>query len=337
MSAMTSTADAAAYDSQIKSILQSVGFVDAAKIACTLQGTVWRCVHQKERHRSVVIKATSKALHANKLVVLNGVQCQTKQNYHDVVYEQQILKYLCADKACPSNIIQYYGFFESKSHYFLAMEDGGGSLFAFVQSAHECIRANRIEIAEWHKLVKRMFKQMVDSVEYIHCKKTAHFDVSIENFAINAVTAQYSVDGQKLQFVFDQPLQCKLIDFGLATRFETGDFSTLKRCGKKLYKSPELSAANDNTCIDAAKNDVWCLGVCLFIMVIGSHPWNEAVQSDQMFQIIMSGHLGKLLEHWQRAHYVDADLLELFAGVFQYEDKRMSVEAIKSSRWLQMK
>lgn len=84
------------------------------------------------------------------------------------------------------------------------MEHGGNGLFDFVKSAHRLISEGRISHQEWQKAVKVIFKQMVESVEYIHNKNVCHFDLSLENFLVNV----------KVRFVTDE-IQVKLCDFGM--------------------------------------------------------------------------------------------------------------------------
>ena len=67
------------------------------------------------------------------------------------------------------------------------MEDGGGSLFNFVTKAHNLIQTGSIEISEWHKTVKVIFKQMIECIKYIHSKGVCHYDISLENWLINDV------------------------------------------------------------------------------------------------------------------------------------------------------
>ena len=111
------------------------------------------------------------------------------------------------------------------------MEYGGNTLFSFIQKAHEYISAGYIDIDDWHKLIQVIFKQMVESIEYIHSKNICHFDISLENFLINGVQVE-CCDNGKIKFdINTNDIQCKLIDFGLAEHFPNGDFSSTKYCG----------------------------------------------------------------------------------------------------------
>ena len=104
----------------------------------------------------------------------------------------------------------------SHKDYYLIMEDGGGGLFDFVFKAHQLIKTGDIQISEWHKVVKIMFKQMIDCIQYIHCKNVCHFDISLENFLINDVPVSIkrcSNGNEVIVFDTDQ-IHVKLCDFG---------------------------------------------------------------------------------------------------------------------------
>ena len=217
------------------------------------------------------------------------------------------------------------------------MEDGGNRLMDFIIRAHKFIKNGQIDITEWHKMVKVIFKQMIEFVDYIHNKKICHFDISLENFLINSVdvaVTKISDDGEtveKLEFCKDK-VYIKACDFGLADYFDDGDFSTNKYCGKVNYQSPEITANKKS--FNAKSNDIFCLGVCLFMMIIGGSPFNSTKICDRRFRQIINGDLIGLLKKWKCLHYVDNDLLILFQSIFKYEDKRCNLSQIQKCRWL---
>ena len=96
----------------------------------------------------------------------------------------------------------------------MMMEDGGMSLFNFVSKAHRIINTRAINIEEWHKVCKIIFKQMIESIEYIHSRLVCHFDISIENFVITDVQVQRSENPQdhtvNIKFMTDE-IQIKLL------------------------------------------------------------------------------------------------------------------------------
>lgn len=53
---------------------------------------------------------------------------------------------------------------------------------------------------------------------------------------------------------------------GLAEIFsKKSDYKSNKFCGKSCYKSPEVTSKNKRKGFNAKLNDIWCLGVCLFM------------------------------------------------------------------------
>ena len=68
------------------------------------------------------------------------------------------------------------------------------------------------------------------------------------------------------------------------------------------------------------------------MLIVGSQPFKKAKCGDPGFDIIMNGGLKQLLKAWGVNH-VDDDLLQIFEGIFKYQDERMSVEEIKKSAW----
>ena len=236
------------------------------------------------------------------------------------------------------------------------MEDGGHSLFEFNLKVHEYINVRKIEISEWHKLVKIIFKQMVECLEYIHSKFVCHFDISLENILINDIDVSYKENQDMLVFCYDN-VQSKLCDFGLAEYFNDSDegqnedsaseekedkeggspFLSNKFCGKPIYQSPEISIHKKN--FDAAKNDIWCLGVCLFMLITGNAPFMSTTIMDESFNCIMNekGDITKLLKKQNKLKFIndDKDLIYLFKQLFQFENDRVDIDGIKNSQWLQ--
>lgn len=60
----------------------------------------------------------------------------------------------------------------------------------------------------------------------------------------------------------------QLCDFGIAAEFSPNSFIVrdATAVGKIRFMSPEVFLRQEH---DAALNDVWCLGVCMFMMLTG--------------------------------------------------------------------
>ncbi len=86
------------------------------------------------------------------------------------------------------------------------------SLFNFVVKAHSIISAGSMSIKDWHQVVKMIFKQIIEAVEYIHSKRICHMDISLENMLINDVDVDVNENGTIR--IRPEDVQCKLCDFG---------------------------------------------------------------------------------------------------------------------------
>ena len=117
---------------------------------------------------------------------------------------------------------------------------------------------------EEHEAV-RYFSQVAFAVEYLHEQGVVHRDLKLENVLLAA-------DGTS-----------KLCDFGLAHAYDLAPdgaiaFKLLKDvCGSKSYVAPEVLAGLG---YDGCSADVWSLGICLFAMLAGNFPFDEAAGAD---------------------------------------------------------
>eukprot|EP01084_Bolivina_argentea_P128248 226725_1 len=310
---------------------QSNVYYNPVKIADTLQGSIWRAsttTNHTTNASTVVVKVTKKEQHKNSIAICeNKVYHNVKEN---ILLEQSILKYLTQLQDCPESIAKFVSFFKTKNEFCLVMEDGGSSLFEFVASAHNLIKSKRIEVSHWIQVVKVIFRQMVECIQFIHRHNVCHHDISLENFVINDVAVNVD-EHRKLNFVMED-IQIKLVDFGLAELYTKEHCVSSKHSGKKQYYSPEVVAKQKQ--YDAKKNDVWCAGICLFMLFFGCAPWEQAHSQEAAFDHIMSGNLVEVLLAWDLLMYLDVKGIDLLRSLFEYEKDRMSVDQMAKHQFL---
>eukprot|EP01084_Bolivina_argentea_P030413 56367_1 len=218
------------------------------------------------------------------------------------------------------------------------MEDSGTDFFQFVRKCHEYIAKGILEIKEWHRFCKIAMKQMVNLLDWMHNKMgCCHLDISLENFVINNVMVMMTGrDGTKIEF--SDNFQIKLIDFGLAEVFNSStedgeiDFVCTKYVGKTQYKSPKVYGKKK--AFDARKADVWSLGVCFFMMIIGGGPFTKATIKDPCFEIIMNGQLLDLIVGWNKIDFINKNILDLMFRIFRKEKYRLTIDDIKTHPFL---
>lgn len=116
-------------------------------------------------------------------------------------------------------------------------------------------------------VLARFIYQMLDGIKYCHHHHFCHRDIKPENYMLLAKG-------------MDSPL--KLIDFGLATAFESGTIMTL-RCGTLHYSAPEALR-----CKYTEKCDIWSIGVVFYMLCIGQWPFFDK-NEHKLASMIASG------------------------------------------------
>ncbi|KAJ3179149.1 hypothetical protein HDU87_003107 [Geranomyces variabilis] len=104
------------------------------------------------------------------------------------------------------------------------------------------------------EFVRRIFRELVSAVAYLHAQNIAHCDLKIENILVDSDTG------------------VKVTDFGLAQRFVPDGPLLTTRCGSEEYAAPELIQALP---YDGRKIDVWALGIVLFTLLTNEMPFTH--------------------------------------------------------------
>lgn len=154
------------------------------------------------------------------------------------------------------------------------------------------------------------FVQLLSAVSYLHSRGICHRDIKPENLLL------------------DERGNLKLADFGLSTLFKKGNTRrTLQtRCGTSLYMAPEV--------IDGAyegdQADLWSCAVVLFVMLTGSHPWEEPSMKCSLYRrfSLMSHHD---YPPWDQFEPECSNLLDRMLKADRRQ--RLSMEQIKRHRW----
>ncbi|KAG8730775.1 hypothetical protein FRC11_005853 [Ceratobasidium sp. 423] len=149
---------------------------------------------------------------------------------------------------------------EEELVYMVLSYIGGGDLFSMIAEKQRYIGNDA--------LVRSVFTQLLDAVQWCHIQGVRHRDLKPENILCEQ-------DGQ---IVF-------VSDFGLATSDRhSRDFG----CGSSYYMSPECFgdplAPVASPSYNTRANDVWTLGVVLVNLTTGRNPWEAASPLDATFK-----------------------------------------------------
>jgi len=205
--------------------------------------------------------------------------------------------------------------------YFIYMElASGGELFDQVIDRG----ANAMSEAE----ALKFFHELLDGVAYCQLAGVAHRDLKLENVLLNSAG------------------EVKIIDFGLShvyPRLASGqiDRSTPLRdvCGSKSYAAPEVLAAQG---YDGFAADMWSLGVCLFAMLSGFFPLDEASNNDWRYPKMVQAQQNKrsttsAVYSWYKRNpaHLSAEVKHLLDGLLCIDPKsRLTMEQVREHPWI---
>ena len=205
------------------------------------------------------------------------------------------------------NVVRLYWGFEEASQYYMILElVPDGDLLDFLCA----MKQQNIEEAR----TKRMFRQLIEGVAYLHDKGVVHRDLKPENILVrkgpnNSVPV------------------LKIADFGEAEKVGT-DTSMIFRKGTPQTMAPEVSRMQPKGCapsvhpmltrskkgIDEKKADLWSLGMILHVMVVLEYPISADVDD-------VDKYMSTLVEMAKKAMKEQADFPGLFKGDTQVWDK----------------
>ncbi|EAX92783.1 AGC family protein kinase [Trichomonas vaginalis G3] len=194
------------------------------------------------------------------------------------------------------NIVALYDFFwDTKNFYLIIDHCEGGELYE-----------NIIQNQKYDEpLAALIFKQMATAVSVCHSYGIAHRDLKPENILI------------------DKFPHIKVSDFGLCG-YLTKEIMMQTFCGSPCFCSPECLC---RVPYDGRLSDVWSLGVILFFMVTGSHPWSTTNTSVMLHQILKGDYC--------LPQGLSPELTDLIQGMMQVNPRnRFDMDKVLSHPWL---
>lgn len=303
-------------------------FEFGSELARTKLATVFRGVELRLLRDNSLVRTFRYV--AIKAVRKDSLSDKTQEN---ILGEISALKELLTVNEKLSNYVESC---QDSEHYYLVTRlCEGGDLFSHVNEGHLApFDENR---------TKLIFRKLVLSFKELHQLGWAHRDASSENILYSPINN-------------DEVL---VIDYGMAIKhtvrsvnadydndsknrnstqknkksYHKIDNSRRRGCGKAFYRSPEsfLVPMPD---LDFRCDDVWALGVILFLMLTGSLPMKSATVSDDSYCIIAQDkRLAELLALWQFPLSTEAvDLMQ--SMLVTNPEERPTAEDILSHPWL---
>jgi len=199
------------------------------------------------------------------------------------------------------NIIRYYDFYEDMHFLYVVMElCQGGEVFAKIVELKRFSERNAALLGQ----------QMLKAISYIHKLRIAHRDIKAENFMLAEASLTSPV---------------KMIDFGMATRFEDGQVLT-ELCGSPHYLAPELIGQKYDY-----RADVWAFGVLLYLLMYGHYPYDAKHPRDIMVKILTEP------IRWQTKARLSKHGLDFLKRTLEHDPKkRVSAQDALDHDWMKL-
>ena len=147
-----------------------------------------------------------------------------------------------------------------------------GNIFDYIYCKHS-------GLGELHS--KIIFQKIMKGISFIHEHNICHRDIKLDNI------------------LFDENFSPKICDFGFACE-NTENLNI--NLGTSGYKPPEVGRSKP---YDGCKVDIFCLGVSLIRLVIGTSAFGKATRNDQKYHMIMQK---KYKEYWEIVESQNNDL-----------------------------
>jgi len=219
-------------------------------------------------------------------------------------------------------ILQIYDEYSDDTYHYLVLEwaDKGELFEHVVQNFQQpAFIRNERAIRKWKVGMQQMFYEICLGVKKIHSEGIVHRDLSLENLLL--IENKDYVGGKMPKL---RPVIC---DFGLATEDQPHGFRD--SVGKLGYMSPECMNGRYN----GKKNDIWCLGIILVMMMIGAPPYGKL--GDKAFRYLMSGRraMKYLFHQYKRDHLIPELAYKVLFGIFIDQRRRMTIDQILETEY----
>ena len=156
-----------------------------------------------------------------------------------------------------------------------------------------------------------IFAELLDGLEAIHDSNLVHRDIKLENIMLSG-------DDYTLKY----------IDFGFATEKSNGYLTTF--LGTPNYAAPELHLKQPYL---GVSEDIFSLGVTLFILVTGHLPFLLPLPNDMLYRHIF---YMDYVNYWRKRNIkVSPSFMELFDNLVAFDPtQRPSISEIRQSKWM---
>lgn len=186
---------------------------------------------------------------AIKRIIITGMSDRTKKILEE---EIKIMKWII-DNPHP-NIIKCYDILTDYDSVYIVME--------YCESGD---LSKHLGIPFSNQVAKEYFSQLLNGLSYLDLNNITHRDIKPKNILL---VERKDPGNKPANFIL------KIADFGFATDLTSAE-DNLIVCGSPLYMAPELFKSQIKDKNTTKSNDIWSLGIVLYEMIFGMHPFES--------------------------------------------------------------
>jgi serine/threonine protein kinase len=186
--------------------------------------------------------------------------------------------------------------------YIVTNYESGGDLFEyFVQNKPIC-----------EEEVRTIFRSICRSVQRLHKLGICHLDLSLENVFLSKAGV------------------LKLGDFGVARFAHELREGITGRVGKPKYMAPEVA---HHLPFDGFVADVFSLGIILFVLLYGTHPYQSPSDDQASFVLIDAGYIDELLALMELTGKRSRGAEILLKKMLAHQSERETIDVLLQFSW----
>ena len=166
------------------------------------------------------------------------------------------------------------------------------------------------------KVAKIIFRNLIDAVETCHISGIVHGDIKPENILLS------------------ENFEIKLIDFGFSKSIDNGEL-IYEWSGTKIYSAPETNQSEARG-YDGIKNDIFAMGVVLFLLNFGHPPFECPTFSDYTYKLIINKDYDTFWKLVNKSNItISESLKDLIHKMLCFDcASRISIAEIKTHPWV---
>lgn len=240
----------------------------------------------------------------------NEVNVLTRLNHPNII---QMIDYGegTIERGCNSESFELSSAFRhlDKINYIIFEYLPNGELFNYIAKIKEGFSED---------MARQIFKSLIEAISYcINKANICHCDIKLENVLLT------------------EDFRPKLIDFGFGRNISSSRM-LYEWNGTHGYSSPQVYNANKG--YNGVANEIFSLGVLLFILCVGKMPFDTSKPNDWSFKLILRGEFASFWRRFEnKKQTLSAEFKDLIQKMLCAEERnRITIEQLLGHKWLAM-